>query len=242
MRLLVTRLLPDAARQVERLKALGHDAIAAPMLEVQFLDTNLPRLSAMQALIATSRTGLRAIEMSANMVDALKLPLFAVGGATAKLARKLGFREVHEGPGTGEQLLPLITSHCAPDGGALLHLAGEQLAYDLKPPLEAQGFEVEQPILYRTCAVDGLDDEARAAMTSGALDGVILMSPATARAYVTLVAAQGLGDEAAELAHFCLSHNVADPLAALDGAPIFIADSPSEDDLLALIARITANC
>jgi len=106
MRLLVTRPLPDAARQAERLETLGHEAIFAPMLEVKFLDAGLPPVSAMQALIATSRNGLRALKASGNMQHALKLPLFAVGGATAKLARELGFREVHEGPGRAEELPP----------------------------------------------------------------------------------------------------------------------------------------
>ena len=54
MRLLVTRPMPDAVRQAERLKALGHEVFPAPMLEVQFLDTALPSLTVMQALIATS--------------------------------------------------------------------------------------------------------------------------------------------------------------------------------------------
>ena len=242
MRLLVTRPLPDAARQAKTLETLGHEVIVSPMLQVEFLDAELPPVSAMQALIATSRNGLRALEMSGKMQDALKLPLFAVGGATAKLARDLGFREVHEGPGRAEDLLHLIASHCAPGRAALLHLAGARLAYDLKGALGKQGFEVMQPALYRTRAADSLSGDAREALASGALDGVILMSPASAQTYMALVVAPELRDKAAKLAHFCLSQNVADPLAALDGARIFIAASPSEDDLLALVAREAANC
>lgn len=235
MRLLVTRPMPDAARQAERLKALGHEVLAAPLLEVQFLGAELPPLAAMQALIATSRNGLRALEAGGVLQDALERPLFAVGGATAGLARELGFREVYEGPGRAEALPLLIAAHCAPGGGALMHLAGEQLAYDLKSVLEKQGFEVMQPVLYRTRAADSLGDAAREALISGALDGVILMSRATAQSYAKLVGAQGLRQAAAKLSHFCLSRNVADALAALEGVRIIIASSPSEDDLLALL-------
>ncbi len=234
MRLLVTRPLPDAAKQAERLQTLGHEALVAPMLEVRFLDARLPSLAAMQGLIATSRNALRALEAGGTMQDALQLPLFAVGDATAGLARKLGFREVYEGPGRAEALPPLIASHCAPDGGALMHLAGERLAYDVKGALEKQGFEVIQRVLYATHAAENFGD-AHDAFASGALDGVILMSRATALSYVTLVGAQGLQQAAAKLAHYCLSQNVAEALAALDGARIVVAGSPSEDDLFALL-------
>ncbi len=61
------------------------------------------------------------------------------------------------------------------------------------------------------------------------------MSRATAQSYVTLVGAHGLEQAAAKLTHFCLSQNVADALAALDGARMLIAKSPSEDDLFALL-------
>ena len=235
MRLLVTRPMPDAARQAEKLKALGHEVFSAPMLEVQFLDAKLPPLAAIQALIATSRNALRALEAGGNMQDALKLPLFAVGKATAGLARKLGFRKIYEGPGRAEALPLLIAAHCAPGDGALMHLAGERLAYDVKGALEKQGFAVTRWVLYRTRAVDSFSHDAREALISGALDGVILMSRATAQSYVTLVGAQGLQQAAAKLAYFCLSRNVAEALAALEGARILIAGSPSEDGLLALL-------
>jgi uroporphyrinogen-III synthase len=234
MRLLVTRPMPDAVRQAERLKALGHEVFPAPMLEVQFLDTALPSLTVMQALIATSRNALRALEAGRKLADAHKLPLFAVGKATAELARDLGFREVYQGPGRAEALPLLIGSHCATGDGALLHLAGERLGYDVKGALEKQGFAVTRCVLYATRAADSLGD-AHDALASGALDGVILMSPATAQSYVTLVGAHGLEQAAAKLTHFCLSQNVADALAVLDGARMLIAKSPSEDDLFALL-------
>jgi len=235
MRLLVTRPMPDATKQAEKLKALGHEVLVAPMLEVRFLDTALPALAAMQALIATSRNALRALEAGGKLADARNLPLFAVGGATAGLARKLGFSDVYEGPGRAEALPLLIASHCAPGGGALMHLAGERLAYDVKGALEKQGFEVTQRVLYRTRAADSFGGDAHDALISGALDGVILMSPATAQSYVKLVEAQGLRQAAEKLAHFCLSQNVAAALATLDGERLVIDGSPSEGDLLALL-------
>jgi uroporphyrinogen-III synthase len=242
MRLLVTRPQPDAGAQAEKLAALGHEVIAAPLLEVEFLEFSPLPLDAAQALIATSRNGLRALASSPELQAALKLPLYAVGKATADLARELGFNEIHQGPGTTEELLPLIASECEPGAGALLHLAGERQAFDLKTALEDKKFKVEQPVIYRVHLADSFAKSAREALGKSALDGVILMSPATAQTYVALVDAAGLRHMAMRLTYFCLSHAVAEPLLVLDGALVLISSSPSEDDLLALIGHETAHC
>lgn len=242
MRLLVTRPQPDTDAQAEKLKALGHEAIAAPLLEVEFLEFSPPPLDAAQALIATSRNGLRALASSPQLQAALKLPLYAVGTATADLASELGFNEIHQGPGTAEGLLPLIASACEPGAGALLHLAGERQAFDLKTALEDKKFKVEQPVVYRVHIADSFAESAREALGKGTLDGVILMSPATAQTYVALVDAAGLRHRAGKLSYFCLSHAVAEPLKAYDDARILIAGRPREDDLLALIGHETAHC
>lgn len=242
MRLLVTRPQPDADAQAEKLKALGHEVIAAPLLEVEFLEFSPLPLDAAQALIATSRNGLRALASSPELQATLKLPLYAVGKATADLARDLGFNEIHSGPGTAEELVPLIASECKPGAGALLHLAGERQAFDLKTALEDKKFKVEQPVVYRVLLADSFAEGAREALGKGTLDGVILMSPATAQTYVALVDASDLRHRAMGLTYFCLSHAVAEPLTAYDDARVLIAGRPSEDDLLALIGHETAHC
>ncbi len=61
-------------------------------------------LDAAQALIVTSRNALRALSAHRHLDKARKLPLFAVGEATAAAARELGFAEVTPGPGTGAGL------------------------------------------------------------------------------------------------------------------------------------------
>lgn len=242
MRLLVTRPEPDAGAQAEKLKSLGHDPLVSSLLTREFLKPRLPDLSRVQALIVTSRNGLRALEASGKLGAALGLPLFTVGGASAKLAKEMGFADIFQGSGTAKGLLPLIQSECGPGRGPLLHLAGEQVAFDLKGALEAQGFEAAQLALYRMRPAAGFSREARAALETGALGGVILMSPATARAYRALIAAEGLERVAANPAYYCLSDNVAAPLAGLKDAKIIIPLSPSEDDLLALTQCKTAKC
>ncbi|MHA1164623.1 MAG: uroporphyrinogen-III synthase [Alphaproteobacteria bacterium] len=241
MRLLVTRPQPDASAQVEKLETLGHAGIVSPLLEVEFLDfSELPLIGA-QALIATSRNALRALAASGALEAALQSPLYVVGAATADLARELGFGKIYPGAGTARELLQLIEADCASGDGILIHLAGTRLAFDLKSALEDKGFEVEQPVLYRTRNAAGFSEEARAALGGDNLDGVILMSPMTAQTFVTLIDASDLSEGAKKLTYFCLSNNVAEPLKALSGARVLIAGRPREDDLLALIGHEAAN-
>lgn len=243
MRILVTRPQPDADRQADTLRARGYEVTVEPLLDVEFLDAGVLTLEGVQALIATSRNGLRALARNQALEKARRLPLFAVGTGTGALARTLGFSKVSEGHGTGETLARVVAERCDPRRGALLHLAGENLAFDLKGVLEARGFEVRQPVLYRAVPSAGLSAPVREAVAGGGIDAVLLMSPATARAWACLAGEAGLAGAAREMCHFCLSRKVAGELAALGVAKgrVFVPEVPREDGLLALIAREAAH-
>jgi hypothetical protein len=149
MRLLVTRPEPDATRQAEALAALGHEPVVAPLLLIEPAKGTPLDLGGAQALIVTSRNAIRALASHRELSDSLRIPLFAVGEATAKAAAELGFTKVTAGPGTGEALSRLIADILEPKAGALVHLAGETVAFDLKSALQAKGFTIRQPVLYR---------------------------------------------------------------------------------------------
>lgn len=241
MRLAVTRPMPDAERQAEALRERGHEVLVEPLLRVEFLDSGALSVSGVQALIATSRNGLRALARNDALAQAKALPLFAVGSATAAMGRALGFSAVVEGDGTAAALVSLVAEQCDAQDGALLHLAGERLAADLKGDLEGLGFNVLQPRLYRTMEAQSLSGEMEEAITSGALDGVLLMSPATAHTWARLVLGSKFYRGGDTIRYFCLSQSVADGLAGLGEAEILVAETPQEDRLLALVARKTAH-
>lgn len=241
MRLLVTRPLADAEPQAAKLQALGHETIISPLLEVELIDPGPLPLAGAQALIVTSGNALRALRQRAELGKALELPLFAVGTATSDLAREMGFARVTWGEGTAESLVPVIVSACKPGTGPLVHLAGEHLAWDLKGALEQSGFSVVQPVVYRTVPAERFAAPAVDAMKAGSLDGVVLMSPRSARTYARLIQEHTLEGAAAGLVHYCLSANVARALDTLEGVEVRVPDTPSREDLLALIGRETAN-
>ncbi len=234
MRLLVTRPEPDASREAEALGLRGHEAALAPLLTIEFCGAVPLQLDGAQGLLVTSRNALRALAAHPELDAALKLPLFAVGEATARQAQELGFADVTIGPGTGAELGALILDELEPKRGPLVHLAGETLAFDLKSALESQGFTVRQPVLYRAVPAPSLPAEALSLLRAGKLDGVILMSPRTAKTLADLLARHGLVTQAKSLVCFCLSEAVAEAVAPL-GFDVRVAARPREEDVLALV-------
>lgn len=240
MRLLVTRPEPDALKLGAVLEEMGHEATIEPLLSVSFEDGEPIELDGAQALIATSRNALRALKASSMLARARALPLFAVGKATAAEARALGFEMVVTGAGTAAELVAHLVSALDPAAGLLVHLAGDKLATDLRGELEAQGFRVVQPVVYRMLPATALSAETIEQLAMGEIDGVILMSPRTAAVYVALVRKHGLAATIRPLPHFCLSAAVARRLEALGTIRIEIADSPRLEEMLALIEEAAA--
>jgi len=234
MRLLVTRPEPDATRQAELLAASGHEPVLAPLLAIEpAMDVTL-EFGGAQALIVTSRNALRVLASRSDLAKARKLPLFAVGEATAKAATDLGFATVTAGPGTGETLARLISDALKPNAGALVHLSGETVAFDVKSTLAAQGFKIRQPILYRAVPATKLQEGALALLNAGKLDGAILMSPRTAAIFAALIMRHSAVTQASRLDCYCLSTAVAQAVEPLK-VRMIVAARPREEELLALI-------
>ncbi|HEY8299355.1 MAG TPA: uroporphyrinogen-III synthase [Methyloceanibacter sp.] len=234
MRILVTRPEPDASRQAGKLAARGHAAVLAPLLVIEPIANVALPLEGAQVLLVTSRNALSALATHRQLAEALSLPLFGVGEATARAAQGLGFADVTAGPGTGEALAKLVSEELQPSQGPLVHLAGETQAFDLKAALANRGFTVRQPVLYRALAASELPPEALSLLKAGKLDGAILMSPRTAGVFAGLLHRQDTVTQATSVVCYCLSEAVAEAVIPL-GWPVRVAARPREQDVLALV-------
>ena len=90
MRIWITRAEPGASRTAEKLRALGHEPVVAPLLQARPLPGEIG-LTGVGALAFTSANGVNAF---AERSPERSLPVFAVGDATAAAAHKAGFAEV----------------------------------------------------------------------------------------------------------------------------------------------------
>jgi uroporphyrinogen-III synthase len=239
MHVLLTRPEIDSAELKAELEARGHEVTVEPLLRIEPVPIEAHAFDGARAVIGTSRNGLRALAASDALSAALKLPIFAVGPATADLARELGFQRVISGAGTARDLVPLIADATG-TYGPLVHIAAETLAFDLAMALAPKGIEVRTLTVYRAVAASSLSAPTTQGIARGAIDSVLLMSPRTASIFAQLADAAGLKESARRLTLFCLSQAVAAKLGNLAPACIVVAAEPNLPAMLAAIARVAS--
>jgi uroporphyrinogen-III synthase len=240
MRIWVTRPEPDATALRKKLEAQGHEVVIEPLMWIDFDSADPVELDGAQALIATSRNGIRALAQTDAIEIARELPLFAVGPGTAAAARELGVDQIIEGRGGATDLVPLILEHAEVNGGALVHLAGDTLAHDIADELRTLGFAVMQPTVYCARTSERLSTPFLPKLVLGEIDAVILLSARTARTYVRLVELHQLVRSARKLQHYCLSNAIAVALSPLQPDVIKVPNRPNIHEILALTGHSAA--
>jgi uroporphyrinogen-III synthase len=232
MRLLITRPQAEAETLAELLRARGHVALIAPLMEVQVLDgTDLPLLG-VQAVLATSANGVRALAERTSRRD---VRVFAVGPQTAEAARALGFVGVFSAEGDAAALAEFVADNLDPTKGALLHAAGAETAGRLSQALQARGFSVETIVLYEAVPVPQLPERAQTVLKDGTLDGVLLFSPRSAKVFASLVTEAKLAQACERVAAYCISAATATALNPVIFSRVTVAGAPNQDGMLELI-------
>ncbi|HEY0651171.1 uroporphyrinogen-III synthase [Phenylobacterium sp.] len=226
-RIWITRAQPGADVTAERVRALGHDAIVAPLLAVRVLPDVAVDLSGVAALAFTSANGVRAF---ADVSGERGLKVFAVGAATAQAARAAGFKSVLSADGDVEALAEGIAMRRSELRGAVLHPGAAEPAGDLAGELEKHGVEARRLVLYETAPVDLAAAQAQAL---GKSDAVLLHSPRAAQVLAKLLKAH----PAPQLRALGLSKAVVKPLARTRLAAKAYPPFPLEGALLNLIDR-----
>ena len=165
MQALVTRPREEAEALAAALAARGVAALIEPLMEVHFHAAATLDLAGVQAVLCTSANGVRAL---ARASGERRLPLLAVGDATAARARAEGFAAVASAGGDAADLARLAAARLDPRKGRLLHVCGSAVAGDLAGDLRARGFAVERAHPLRGAAGGGAEpgrgrgDRARA--------------------------------------------------------------------------------
>jgi uroporphyrinogen-III synthase len=229
---LLTRPLEDSLASAAALAERGVGAVIAPLLDI-VPHEDPPPLSGVQALLITSANGIRAFAQQSERRD---LPVYAVGDASAQMARTLGFTTVESAAGAVDDLAALVRQRLDPQAGMLLHPAGSALAGDLAGQLAQEGFAVRRYQAYAARPVAALPEPARQALTSGEVQAVLLYSPRTAAQFRALVTAAGLAAACRPIDALCLSAAVAEALEPLAFCHIRVAERPEQPSLFDLLA------
>ncbi len=229
MYVLLTRPREDSAALAALLQARGITSLIEPMLDIQQIPGVPLATEGVQAFLLTSANGARALAQATAKRD---LPVYAVGEATAKLARALGFRMVQSAKGDVASLANLVAECADPKAGVLLHAAGKNVAGDLAGALAKRGLTVRCEAFYEARPAQGLSPRLAGALEKGAIDAVLFFSPRTAGVFVRLVNEAGLAASCERVLAFCLSPAVAEAAKAIHWRGLRVAPSPNVESLL----------
>lgn len=235
MRLIVTRPEPEASRTAEALRALGHEPILSPALDI-VLDPQAPIPDApFQAVLVTSGNAARALAANPALERLAQLPLLAVGDRTALLARRAGFQKARSAAGDAAALVALAEEMLDPEAGPLLYAAGEHRSAELDALLAPSGFTVFTSIVYRSEARVRLSDQAVVALSHRQADGILIYSRRSASAFALALRAERLAPLGSSVVCYALSNEAAEPLGGVLDGPTIVAERPDQLSLFAAL-------
>lgn len=230
MRLLVTRPQPECRRTAERIRALGGEAIEAPMLITRVTAPARFDLSGITGLAVTSGRTAGILKNHAQAPEMKHLPVFTVGGRTAEAMAAAGFGTVVSADGDVRALAGLIAA--SQPGGYLLYPCARDRAGDLEGDLAARGLRCDPVIVYETDPARHVPADVLFELRNGDIDGVLIYSRRSAEAFVNaLKMADSIGS-IKKIRTFAISPQAGEPLAGY--TRVEAAAHPGEEALLQL--------
>lgn len=231
MRILVCRPRAGAERTADRLRAMGHAPLVAPVLTTRTIDGPEPALRP-DAIVLTSA---HAVPALLRIGAARDTPIFAVGPRTLETIRESGL-DATVPLGGDAQALAAALAGALPPGATVLHLSGRDRKAEPERSLLAAGYRVVVWEVYEAVAAQTLPDPVAAAFGAERVDAVLHYSRRSASVLAELAGEAGLRAAFEAVSHHCLSGDVAAGLAGIPVERIRIAARPDEDALLRTLA------
>ncbi len=225
---LITRAPDSAADTARRLNACGWRPVFAPVAEIDRTGADMPPPEDVQAVLVTSANAVGMLPTSY-----LRLPLLAVGDATASRARALGFIATRSASGDALALAALAAETCVPSHGPLLHVCARDAPQKLGQVLTEAGFTVTRREVYFARPAARLPEAAREEFARNMVAATLFFSPATARTFVALFQEDMALEAVANVIAIAISEAAAEALSPLPWRRIRVASRPNQDELLA---------
>lgn len=225
----MTRLLyvfrpePSLSVTLETAEAMELEAIGCPLFDVEAVGWQLPDPDMYDGLLVGSTNVFR--NAGPQLEKLVKLPVYAVGEATAEGAREKGFRVARTGTGGLQGVLDAVERNDM----RFLRLAGESMV-ELSPPA---GTSIDTEVVYRTEPLEITPEVALPLKTRG---GVVLLHSGEA-ARRLLAECERLKVDRTTLTLAVIGPRVAD-IAGAGWESVHIAQQPRDAELLELAADL----
>lgn len=206
---MILRPEPGNSQSVARAKAKGLNAFGYPLFAIEAVDWTGPPASDFNALLLTSANAVRGLDAYC------RLPVYAVGAATAEAARSAGLIVAKEGTNGVDAFLASLEPQ------KMFHPHGEDTT-----PTAPNGHEITQAITYRSRAVEP------ATPTWDALDEapiVLLHSQRAIMHFAALTGQQGI--DRSRISLVAISQAVAN-LAGSGWEAVALAAFPRDDAMI----------
>lgn len=236
MRILVTRPQRQGAETAAKLRALGHEPVLLPLSRpIHDRDALLSGLrQPHQGLIMTSAEAAYGLD-APDWLPFSHETAYAVGEATARTLRAVGFHTIVTGGGSGAELAERIIAAGGHRTLPLLYLAGVPRSADLENKLRHARIPLLVVESYR---MEGIDYDLPTFENLFGPDMptvVLFYSAESIRRFLALSAVRARPALLQGLRMLCLGPKIADALPAFHRETAMIATSPDEDRLLSLI-------
>ncbi len=182
---------------------------------------------AVQAIVITSANAIAALRPDGTTV-------FAVGDATAALARAHGFSQVRSASADADALARLVAAHADPHGAPLLLASGAGQGVALGGELRRRGFRVARRVCYDVVPARRFPSIGEAAILSGDLAVAVFLSAETARIFERLLPPE-CNDRLSSVTALAIGKTTEEALHKLPWLRIRRAETPTLDDVLALL-------
>lgn len=239
--ILITRPLPDAYSTQHYLQHFGFSCFIEPLLSLRYLSLNLnsllsPSSKPIQALILTSRNGVRALY---HLMPYCQLPIVTIGEKTAQLAKELGFQVAHCAYGDSSQLASLIGHHYSPEHGRLIYFSGDKTAKDnyLARTLTDLHYRLEHIPIYHMESQSSFTTSLISAFENQHIGAITFFSPRTAELFIQLANDSKLIPFLHFIPAFFLSTEVAKALKPHYFSKAYISPLPTNVSLCDLVGK-----
>ena len=234
--ILITRPQPDADEFAKACIDLGYNVCIEPMLTIKELQPEIDHPERYDAVIFTS---VQAVRLMPPVINPHDLIAYCVGEKTAGYARKLGFKAVHVGAGSAQDLIDLIVEGDA--GLKYLHLRGVDAAVEVAQSLQDQNISCDEVRIYKAEAVEGLGAISKGMIVQGQVAVLPFFSKRTAETFLRHVERLGLASSLASIKVLCISSSVLECVQTYRWDAAHVAAKPTQESVLDALSGLLAN-